>query len=237
MKALFAAGLVALLPLQADRVVPVHEEPRHRLVFATPGTRILDIQIPPQDTTLFHTHSDPILYVTMSTSRTRSQNLGTDWSAPAEAPSASGAPSAPSVPTAPPGRVMSVTSYFGKPLTHRVNNIGTSLFRLIGITNESAGDETTTPSTGFNQTPELTNRWFRAYRWALATEPTLVHRHANAVVIVDVAGSAAVRFLKGEPRQLRQPGEFAFVAADAAHTMVASSPDTQVMEVEIRTPR
>ena len=28
-------------------VVPVHQEPRHRLVFDSPGTRMLDVQIPP----------------------------------------------------------------------------------------------------------------------------------------------------------------------------------------------
>ena len=89
-----------MLPAQqAERVVPVHQEPRHHLVFDSPGTRILDVQIPPGDTTLFHTHSDPILYVTMSTSRTRSQNIGEDWSAPAAgAPPAPGAPSAPAHP-------------------------------------------------------------------------------------------------------------------------------------------
>src|SRR5687767_9098476 len=104
---------------QEDKVVPVHQEPRHRLVFDSPGTKILDVQIPPGDTTLFHTHSDPILYVTMSTSQTRSQNFGAEWSG--TAPVATEAPAAPPVrivPSKPVGRMMSTTSYADKPQTH-----------------------------------------------------------------------------------------------------------------------
>src|SRR5687767_455364 len=116
---------------QEDKVVPVHQEPRHHLVFDSPGTRILDVQIPPGETTLFHTHSDPILYVTMSTSQTRSQNIGGEWSGtpPATAPESSATPRV--APTNPPGRMMSTTGYGEKPQTHRVNNVGSSLFRLI----------------------------------------------------------------------------------------------------------
>ena len=81
--AVFACFLLMRVPVgvaQSEKVVPVHEEPRHHLVFEAPVTRILDVQIPAGDTTLFHTHSDPILYVSMSQSQTRSQTLGAEWS-------------------------------------------------------------------------------------------------------------------------------------------------------------
>ncbi len=74
------AATPSLAQQQDEKVVPVHEEPRHRLVFDSPVARVLDIQIPPGDTTLFHTHSNPILYVNMSSSQTRSQTLGQEWS-------------------------------------------------------------------------------------------------------------------------------------------------------------
>jgi hypothetical protein len=229
-------GLLAVLPMQEDRVVPVHEEPRHRLVFETPGTRILDIQIVPGDTTLFHTHSDPILYLTMSSSQTRSQTLGGDWSAPAAAstPSAS---SAPAPRPAPPARAFSVTSYAERPLTHRVNNLGPSLFRLIGITNSSPGDASTTASSDFASTPEVTNRWFRAYRWTPKSQG-IEHRHGNPVVIVVATGSAAVRSAATpDAQQLSEPGAFAFLGANVVHTLQAMSANSEVMEVEIRRPR
>jgi FG-GAP-like repeat len=217
---------------QGERVVPVHQEPRHDLVFDSPGTRILDVQIPPGDTTLFHTHSDPILYVTMSTSRTRSQNIGEEWSTPA-APDAPGAPV-----SVPPGRMMSTTSYAERPQTHRVNNIGSTLFRLIGITNSSAGDDRSDPSGGFDIEPELSNRWFRGYRRALAAEDSPEHRHENPVAIVLVSGSVAVRTAATTSNQqpLQRPGAFVFLEAGATHVLRADAPDTQVVEVEVRRP-
>ena len=63
----------------------------------------------------------------------------------------------------------SVTSYAKQPLTHRVNNIGTSVFRLIGIINRTDGDPSTEPSADFAAKPEVDNRWLRGYRWPLDT--------------------------------------------------------------------
>ena len=108
---------------QDEKVVPVHEEPRHHLVFDGADARILDIQIPPGNTTLFHTHSNPVLYVNMSSSRTRSQTLGRDWSGgdssqPAagrgvQSSGTAGTASNPVAPSAEPvaGRMNSVTGY------------------------------------------------------------------------------------------------------------------------------
>jgi quercetin dioxygenase-like cupin family protein len=238
MRAALAATLVSLLPMQGEKVVPVHEEPRHRLVFDSPNTRILDVQIVPGDTTLYHTHSHPILYVTISTSKTSSQ----PFNAPG-APDAPDAPSAPSgsppiAPSSPAGRLSSVTSYFERPQTHRVTNLGPSLFRLIGVTNASLGNEATDPSPGFEGTPELTNRWFRGYRLALGETVIAQHRHPNPVAIIAVSGGAVLQ-MDGSPKPhaLAHPGAFAFVEAGVAHTLRATAPDSQVQEIEIRRPR
>ena len=62
-----------------DPIVPVYHEPHHRQVFQYGPTRILDLQIPPGDKSWFHSHESPVLYVTLGTSRTRTQNLGEEW--------------------------------------------------------------------------------------------------------------------------------------------------------------
>jgi quercetin dioxygenase-like cupin family protein len=223
---------------QDDKVVPVHQEPRHRLVFDSPGTRILDVQIPPGDTTLFHTHSDPILYVTMSTSQTRSQSIGAEWSGVAATTAAAPALTTPPrvAPSSPPGRLMSTTSYADKPQTHRVNNIGSSLFRLIGITNASPGDPSATPSADFSAKPELDNRWFRGYRWSLTPEPTEQHRHANPVAIVLINGAATAQ--AGDAKTpLQKPGDFVFIDANQPHVLIGAGPEAQIVEIEVRRPR
>lgn len=236
-----AAAVVALAQPN-DPIVPVHEEPRHRLVFDSPGTKILDVQIPPGDTTLFHTHRDPILYVTMSTSQTRSQTLGQEWTGGDAAPASRGA-AAPAAPVRR-GRMTSTTSYAQQPLTHRVHNQGATLFRLIGITNASAGDPGPAPSEGFDAAPELSNAWFRGYRWVLATQ-ALEHRHANPVAIVLVAGAATVANSDGAgatrgggaATRLDQPGAFTWIEAGVTHTVTGTSAGTEIAEFEVRRPR
>jgi len=61
-------------------VVPVHDEPHHREVFHHGTTRILDLRVPPGDISWFHSHDWPVLYMTLGTSRVRTQNLGAEWS-------------------------------------------------------------------------------------------------------------------------------------------------------------
>lgn len=232
---------------QDEKVVPVHQEPRHHLVFDGPDVRILDIQIPPGDTTLFHTHSDPVLYVNMSVSQTRGQVLGREWSggeaaAAAGAGSGAGARTAPAAPAGSaaasspprPGRMNSVTTYSQQPLTHRVNNIGQNIFRLIGVINRSPGDEIATSSESFAAKPEVENPWFRGYRWTLTSELTAEHRHPNPVVIILVGGRAAAA--GSSKASLDKPGAFAFFDANAPHRLQAVGADAEIVEIEVRRP-
>lgn len=231
-------GLAVGLNAQpADKVVPLHEEPRHRLVFDSPGTRILDVNIPPGDTTLFHTHSDPILYVNMSASQTRSQTLGGEWSGgdTAQAANLKPQPASSQAPAFRPGRMTSTTGYAKQPLTHRVHNVGQTLFRLIGITNSSAGDESAAASEGFDAAPEMGNRWFRGYRWTL--DATAVkHRHVNPVAIVLISGRVMAQGAT-QTSTLSAPGAFAWYEGDDPHSLRAIDSVGEVVEVEVRRPR
>ncbi len=239
------AATPSLAQQQDEKVVPVHEEPRHRLVFDSPVARVLDIQIPPGDTTLFHTHSNPILYVNMSSSQTRSQTLGQEWSggeaAARPAPRPPGArPAARRSQPAPAvfGRMNSVTSYSKQSLTHRVNNIGTGVFRLIGIINRTDGDPSTDPSADFASKPEVDNRWLRGYRSPLDLTAAK-HQHANPTVIVLVRGRAIVN--SGKDLPLDALGAFAFIEGGVAHSVRGVKGDgddpNEIVEIEVRRPR
>jgi hypothetical protein len=133
----------------------------------------------------------------------------------------------------------SVTSYAQQPLTHRVNNVGTGLFRLIGIINRTDGDPSTEPSADFGTKPEVDNRWLRGYRWPLDAGPTAKHQHANPVVIVLVRGRAVVTTSKDVP--LDALGAFSFIDSGVAHSVRGATGDgvdpNQVVEIEIRKPR
>ena len=125
-----------------------------------------------------------------------------------------------------------------QPLTHRVNNIGTGVFRLIGIINRTDGDPSTDLSTDFAAKPEVDNRWLRGYRWPL-NAATVKHQHANPAVIVLVRGRATVNAGKDLP--LDALGAFAFIEGGVAHSVSGVRTDgvepNEVVEIEVRKPR
>ena len=193
-----------IIGLVLQQAVPVHEEPRHQLVFEDDVALILDVQIPAGDTTLYHTHADPIFYVSIGTSRTRSQVMGRDWIGPGRGPGGS------------PRRVFSNIRYADRPVTHRVNNVGDGLFRLIAVINR--GHRPAADSTGHAVGPgavlpskfevEIDNHWFRSFRVVL--EPgvsTTLHRHAQPVLTVQVADGNWVFQEAGAEHTLDNPGD------------------------------
>ncbi|MDP3467670.1 MAG: hypothetical protein Q8S11_05015 [Daejeonella sp.] len=60
--------------LQAQ--ILVHEEPRHRPVFQNKEIRILNVLVPPGDTSLYHMHTTPSFFIRLSNTVTGSQVQG-----------------------------------------------------------------------------------------------------------------------------------------------------------------
>lgn len=205
--AVAVAIVLAAVPAMAqapgqEPVVPVFQEPRHHLVVDTPSLRIVDIQIPPGDTTLYHRHDSPMLYVPIASSRTRNQNLGEEWTGGGAAPAAA-APA-----PARPGRVSAPANYIDKGQTHRVNNVGQSLFRLVGIANMTPGDAAGTAAAG-TTTPELENRWYRAERMVIApgSSAPVPSAAGLVVVVMQTPGTVAIDGTSWSP--LNGPGDYA----------------------------
>ena len=59
--------------------VPVREEPRHHPILQNKYIRLLDVWLPPGDTTLFHIHATPSFFVILSNTSTASQISGKEW--------------------------------------------------------------------------------------------------------------------------------------------------------------
>jgi hypothetical protein len=222
----------------AEPSVPLYQEPRHHVVYDSPSMRIHDIQIPPGDTTLYHTHDTAILYVPIASSRTRSQVLGADWGGGGAAAAAPAAPAPAVVEPARPGKVNSVVTYVEKPYTHRVNNVGTTVFRLVGIANRTAGAAADTDDvSGLSATPELVNKWYRAHRVALkGGQATASHRHATPVVVVmQTPGTASAALADGAGwLPLNGPGSFARHEAGTHVVRNVGANDVELVEIEVR---
>ncbi len=59
--------------------LPVSEEPMHRNVFQNKYIRLLDVWLQPGDTTMYHIHATPSLFVYLSNAATASQIKGEEW--------------------------------------------------------------------------------------------------------------------------------------------------------------
>ncbi len=68
-------ALTLSLGFHAAAQVQVSQEPRHHKVFENEWVRILDVHIPPHDTTLMHKHSTPSVFIVLSNTKTGSQVL------------------------------------------------------------------------------------------------------------------------------------------------------------------
>jgi len=229
-------------PAGQDRVVPVYEEPRHRQIFRSGPTRILELIVLPGDTSLFHSHEDPIAYINLSGSTLRTQELGKEWSQGGGrgGPRAGGAAAPASAPevTAPAVRVTSTTSYAQTPATHRIANTGTGIVHALVVVNQTKGTDVTTPKdAGFEGTPELTNNWFRAYRFSLPPGQSGTHTHKVPAFLVQTSAGTVVT-QGGRLRALNDVGDWAFFDAGVAHEMRNTSNATvEFVEVEVRQPR
>jgi quercetin dioxygenase-like cupin family protein len=236
------ATVVAALP-KGESVVPVYHEPHHRMLFASGTTKILEGQVPPGDTSWYHVHAEPILYITLSASQQRTQVLGQEMNAGRGAPPPGGRGAAPAgargnAPAVPAIRATSTTSYYDEPVTHKITNVGERLFRFMVVTNASAGDETgANTGAGFPGKAELSNRWFRAYRQTLApgqvSEP---HRHTTESVIVQVSEGKGLA-VGPMTWEFWEPGRWAWFDVDKEHEIRnTGTVPLEYIEVEVRRP-
>jgi hypothetical protein len=181
--------------------VPIAEEPRHRPVFENAVVRVLDVNVLAGDVTLDHLHDHDVVTVSISGSETRTKAVDKPWGDIR--------------PIRPPGGA-SVTDYADRPEAHRVENVGTGLFRLIAVENLrrrgwSSGPAVTAPVTGPATapatppatppatTPSTESRAFQAYdvRLSGAVDRTH-HRHSAPVLAVLVRGAVSTGALSAE---------------------------------------
>jgi quercetin dioxygenase-like cupin family protein len=65
-KAIAILSFIVFYSIAIKAQVQVREEPRHRPVLENKYIRLLDVWLPPGDTTLFHIHSTPSVFVILS---------------------------------------------------------------------------------------------------------------------------------------------------------------------------
>lgn len=227
---LFILTATAIISAQ----VPLSQEPRHRETFASAQLRILNVTIPPGDTSLDHRHDFDIATVAMSGgASTRQQATGQPWE-PARTPRQPGDPN--------------VTEYTGKPSSHRVENIGKIAYQLFAVENlRDAKSWSAAPPVSALATRLATDgRALRIYDVRLATPTSqTTHTHAVPTVAVLINGivmsegpDAQAKALAPAPvglKRLDSPGQWVLIPRGETHTVVRlGNVDARLMEIEIR---
>ncbi len=102
--------------MHAFSQVPVREEPRHKPVIVNQYFRMMDVHISPGDTTLFHIHETPSLFLRFTNTYVKSQLKGMAWSEKENSQAGS-------------------VSYeeFSTARIHRVSNVDSDIFHVTDI--------------------------------------------------------------------------------------------------------
>jgi len=100
------------------------EEPRHQLILSKSGIKVIDVRIPPKDTTEYHLHNRATLYNLINDANLATQEYGKEWSFKTAKQYRKS------------GFFLNLSKeYILNNSYHRVANIDTTTFHLIGIVN------------------------------------------------------------------------------------------------------
>jgi len=204
--------------------VPVFEEPLHRLVLERPEARVLDVQMEPDDTSLFHIHAHDIFFAVVDGSRVWSESstggvAHVTWNA---------------------GYLVDNIQYSFGSKVHRVGNDGDRPFRLIAI--ENLGDPTCLDSlemgrVGLLGEPAVEDVRFRAYQNALEPGDSVAsHVHIYPLLILQSTVGQILVTSGGldAPLSLGK-GEWHWVDSGISHRYInGSDSSVTIVEIEIR---
>ena len=175
-------SLIALLLASAQSPVPVEKEPRHHLKFENSYTRVFDVTLPPGDVTLFHTHSNDYVFVSIGDADLKGQVMGAD---PVPLILKSGE-----------------IRFTEAPITHRVENRGAAPFRTIAIEILRPSGAQVSPEKIPGHTILLDNDRVRVEQLVLEPgQSTGLHKHTMPGLGVSVSGGKVVIESPGQTPQ------------------------------------
>jgi hypothetical protein len=184
---------ISVLQTRAQEAVPVSKEPLHKKVFENEYVRVLDVQIAPGDTTLFHKHETPSVFISLHPVKTGSQVIMEEGKATALSLD----------------RTITFEGFYKSPRIHRVWNADTSVFHVMDIEvltkgNKDAGEAIQGEAFKqlFNATP------VRAYRLTLKGKQDVEIKRKTAVLLVGLNEGSNATVNK---RSFTKQGDFLFI--------------------------
>lgn len=199
--------------------VPVDQEPHHHVVLKNDYVVVMRVNVPPGESTLYHTHSHDRASVNLSDSTIARQEPGK--------------PEGPREETKP-GNV-SAAALGSAPYTHQVKNVGTRMFDVLDVEFLQRPKQPSAPAAA---EVAAENPSARVYRWILAPGAvSTMHTHQRPYLIV----SATPMMLKmtapdGQSSSHEvKAGDFHWIDASVAHSLAnAGSTEGQILEIELK---
>ncbi len=186
--------------------VPVSKEPRHHVVFENDKVRLLNVLLPPGDTTLYHVHSTPSVFICFTKTNTASQLINQE----------------PAASTSNAGTIWFENLNDPHIKIHRVWNIDTSVFHVMDI-------ELLSKDSGFTRKPlalphaqmTIDTPWARTYKIELAKSGQVsIKEQPSAFVLVAIDEGIISMLKKGAGQTLAlQPGTFFWIKPGAEVTL------------------
>jgi hypothetical protein len=208
-----------------EKAVAAKDEPRHRPKLENDQVRILDVEIPPGDQTLFHTHDLNYAFLMVNEAHLRNEVAGKPGTTDIKIPA---------------GLVGYYRASEGA-YTHRFINIGNDLFRAIGIEllRPAPAPAVSAPlpsSSGY--VTVLDNERVRAYR--LVLEPgqsaPAVTLQGSSVRVAGTGGKLLQQTPGGEATEIQlEPARFQWRAAPSTHSLEnAGATRVEIYEFELK---
>ncbi len=204
----------------AQAPVPVFKEPRHHVVYENKLVRVLDVRVPPGDTTLYHVHAERYVGVVINGANGWEQFLGRD---------------------ATPNKTVTASildnSNQTLPYTHRVGNIDTVAFHYV------VGQQLARSGIDAFRLPEKANMHFEretplayVYRITLAPGEVMAsHQHAQPGLTVQISAGTMQAVGTAPAAESKEKGAGAWWWRNSGHdhSLVNTGPTTvYLLEVD-----
>jgi hypothetical protein len=199
--------------------VPVRDEPRHHPVLQNKYIRLLDVWLPPGDTTLFHIHATPSLFVILSNTITGSQTKDSSWSN---------------------GQSKAGTTWYRSfspdTLVHRVCNADTVIFHVNDIEILSQYNDTASGKKPLPFPVEFENEKAIAYRITAIADHTPIINERGPMVAELIKGSG-VFFHNASANQTKkiEAGKYLYIEPGTAfYFSAAETKEIEMILFEIK---
>jgi hypothetical protein len=194
MRKLYILLLVLLQTLDSLAQVPVSQEPRHRNVFENNYVRVLDVQIQPGDSSQFHKHETPSVFIVLQPAKTGSQVLQEESKATALAKDAN----------------ISFEGFYITPRIHRVWNEDSILFHVMDIEIISKEHSSSTPIEQKDFQLLFDEKPVRAYRLTLKAGLAIEMKSDRPLLIVGLSDGR--NQVSVNEKSFGKKGDFLFIS-------------------------